>query len=130
MSNRILVVDDERETADASRVILEAWGYTVSCAYSGDEAVAEAKEFCPNLLLIDVMMPGLNGFETAIQVKELCPDCRLLFLSGNTRSQVSSMARNLNNHGYQFELVTKPMHPTRLLTRIKAVLAEGVQLPE
>lgn len=122
MSSRILVVDDDRSTADASRVILEARGYTVACAYSGAEAIAEAREFCPNLLLSDVMMPGLNGFETAIYVKELCPECRLLFLSGQTRAQVAPMARSLRSRGYEFKLVTKPTHPLRLLSRIRATL--------
>jgi CheY-like chemotaxis protein len=127
MGRRILVVDDDRSAADTSRVILEMNGYTVACAYSGDQAIAKAEDFCPDLLLSDVHMPGLNGFETALQVKRLCPACSLLFVSGfYTKTKFVRLSEGLEIHGYHFELLEKPVLPATLLDKVKAALIEEV----
>jgi CheY-like chemotaxis protein len=125
MRTRILVVDDQLFITETLRIILETRGYVVLCANSGIEAIAEAGTYSPHLLLSDVMMPGLNGFEAGLRIKERCPDCRLLFLSGYAKSpSMSVMTEGLKRRGYRFELLEKPIPPDVLLDKVKAALAE------
>jgi CheY-like chemotaxis protein len=123
MKPRVLVVDDEPSIVATVCAILEAYGYNVVGVTSGAEAIARATDSCPDLLLCDVMMPGLNGFETALQVKKLCPNCRLLFFTGY--AEVSGLDDGLKSRGLAFEVLSKPMHPAALVAKVKAALSEG-----
>jgi CheY-like chemotaxis protein len=123
MSGKVLVVDDELSIVETMRMILEISGYTVSTAVSGLQAIAKAEEACPDLLLSDVMMPGLNGFETALRIKKRCPGCRLLFFSGYSGSpEMLSLSENLRDSGHEFEVLAKPLHPSMLLEKVKSAL--------
>jgi CheY-like chemotaxis protein len=123
MSGRILVVDDELPIVETLRLILEMSGYSVCTAVSGIQAIAKAEEGCPDLLLSDVMMPGLNGFETALRIKKHCPGCRLLFFSGYSGTpEMLYLNENLKDRGYEFEVLAKPLHPSLLLEKVKFVL--------
>ncbi len=62
---RILVIDDNHDAADTLREVLEFWGYEVSVAYDGRHAVADARRFRPDIVLCDIGLPGMNGFEIA-----------------------------------------------------------------
>lgn len=125
---RILVVDDEHSIADSTAEILASSGFDVRCCYSGDEALAIAREFVPNVLLSDVLMPGLNGFDLALQLKKLYPDCKLLLFSGQAATAI--MAQNFiekfSVQGYRFELLPKPLHPTVLLAKVEESLVRAV----
>src|SRR5262249_27624529 len=117
------VVDDEPAIVESLCMVLEAHGYHATGANSGEEAIAVAADLCPHLLLSDIMMPGLNGFETALRIKELCPDCRLLFFSGY--AQKPGIADEMRKSGHRFELLSKPMPPAALLQKIEAALADS-----
>jgi CheY-like chemotaxis protein len=120
---RILVVDDEKSIVETLRMILEMSGYAVHAAVSGQQAIATVEEGCPDLLLSDVMMPGLNGFETALRIKQRCPGCRLLFFSGYANSpEVLHLSENLTAQGYEFEVLAKPLHPSMLLEKVHFAL--------
>jgi DNA-binding response OmpR family regulator len=69
MSGSILVVDDDANSLDIVRTFLEARGYTVTTARSGKEALARVEEVHPELVLLDVMMPGMDGWEVARIIK-------------------------------------------------------------
>lgn len=123
MSGRILVVDDEVSIAETLCMILKMSGYAAYSASSGLQAIAKAQEICPDLLLTDVMMPGLNGFETALRIKARCPRCRLLFFSGYAGSpEMLQLSDNLRNRGYYFEVLAKPLHPSIILEKVRATL--------
>lgn len=122
MKHRVLVVDDEPTIVSTICMILDASGFDVVGVNSGYAAIARVGDFCPDLLLSDIKMPGMNGFETGVEIKKLCPDCRLLFFSGY--SDVSGMAEALRDSGHRFELLPKPLHPNVLLDKIKAALLE------
>ncbi|HKF21057.1 MAG TPA: response regulator [Candidatus Angelobacter sp.] len=126
MKRKILVVDDDEFIAEALRLILEVYGYTTQSAHSASQAVAQAQEFRPDLLLSDVMMPGMNGFEAGALIKRHCPDCFLLFFSGHTAEpEFSRMSDDLKGKGYSFEVLRKPLDPGLLLDRIIELLGEG-----
>lgn len=124
MAIKILVVDDERPIADSLAEIINAAGYDAVVAYSAVEALARASEFCPNILLTDVLMPGKNGFELALEIKQLCPDSRLLLFSGqaSTAQLASAYGPTFTSRGYRFELLPKPLHPASLLKKLEEAL--------
>jgi DNA-binding response OmpR family regulator len=67
---RVLVIDDEHEIADTMAELLNAEGYSVSVAYDGAEAMQEIPKFNPHLILLDLMMPRMGGFEVLKRLRE------------------------------------------------------------
>ena len=124
MMSKILVVDDERAIAETMRDIFQSIGFTAACAYSGDEAIAKAADLCPDVLLSDVMMPGMNGFEVALQVKQICPECRLMLFSGQIATSLvaKGFVQTFTENGYRYELLSKPLHPSELIERVREAL--------
>jgi len=124
MAPRILVVDDEQLIVSTVSTIFSAYGYLADGALSGEEAVAKARLNCPDLLLCDVRLPGINGFEAALQIKEICPKCRLLFFSAyvDTEYLVEDFTKIFAERGYPLEVLPKPVHPTTLLQTVQKTL--------
>ena len=124
MRIKILITDDELPIVESLSEILEAAGYEVATATSGQEAIGKVSDFCPQLLLSDVLMPNMNGFELALQIKKLCPECKLLLFSGQaaTAKLAQNFIQTFNERGYRFELLPKPLHPDALLKRLEESL--------
>lgn len=114
---RIIVVDDEVLIADTVVQILNRNGFIAEAAYSGSQAIDLAKRHCPELVLSDVMMPHVDGVEAAIQIREACPDTRIVLFSGQAAT-VEILAR-ARQRGHEFELLPKPIHPTQLIKHLK-----------
>jgi CheY-like chemotaxis protein len=125
---KILVVDDERAIVDSLQEIIESAGYMVHATSSGHEAIASIAEFCPNILLSDVLMPEMNGFELALEVKKRCPYCRLLLFSGQaaTAELAQRFGPTFTSQGFRFELLPKPLHPAALLKKLEQSLTHPV----
>lgn len=70
MQKKILVVDDERPIADILQFNLKKEGYDVHCAYDGDQAVEMVEELQPDLILLDIMLPGRDGMEVCREVRK------------------------------------------------------------
>lgn len=121
---RILVVDDEKLIVATIKTIFAAYGYEAEGALSGEEAIAKAKAACPDLLLCDVRLPGLNGFEAALRIKEFCPRCHLLFFSAYVDAEylVEDFSKIFAERGYPLEMLPKPVHPTTLLQTVEKTL--------
>lgn len=116
-SPRILVVDDEALIADTIVQILNRNGFIAEAAYSGEQAIQRAKLHCPELVLSDVMMPHVDGVEAAIQIRDACPDTRIVLFSGQAAT-VEILAR-ARERGHEFELLPKPIHPTQLIKHLR-----------
>ncbi len=114
---RILVVDDEAVIADTIVLILNRSGFVAQAAYSGSQAIEAARAHCPELVLSDVMMPAIDGVETAIAIRELCPDTRIVLFSGQAAT-IEILAR-AEKRGHTFELLPKPIHPTQLIKHLR-----------
>jgi YesN/AraC family two-component response regulator len=127
MAIRILIVDDERAIVDSLAEIIEAAGYEVARAYGGTEALSKISEFRPNVLLSDVLMPDVHGFDLALQVKKACPDCRLILFSGQaaTAKLALDYSRTFSRLGYRFQLLPKPLHPEALLKKLEESLSHA-----
>lgn len=114
---RILVVDDEILIADTIVQILNRNGFIAEAAYSGEQAIESARRHCPELVLSDVLMPQIDGIESAIAIRQLCPDTRIILFSGQAATvEILDRARA---RGYDFELLAKPIHPTLLIERLR-----------
>jgi DNA-binding response OmpR family regulator len=116
----VLIVDDEKIIADTLTAIFNRSGYTALTAYDAKSALAIAALSPPELLITDVMMPGMNGIDLAIAIEALLPDCRIMLFSGQA-STVDLLAR-ARTMGHDFTTLSKPVHPTELLKRASETL--------
>lgn len=114
---RILVVDDDRHVVRLLRVNLERAGYEVLSAASGQEAVRVAAEEEVNLIVLDIMMPGMDGYEACRRIREFS-QVPIVFLTA--KGEHSDKIRGFDLGGDDF--LTKPFNPEELLVRVKAVL--------
>ncbi len=117
---KILLVDDEQDILDLIKYNLEKEGFTVSTANNGRDGLREAKRVLPDLILLDVMMPEMDGMETCIQMKEL-PELKhavIAFLTarGEDYSQIAGFEAGADDY------ITKPIKPRVLVSRVKALL--------
>jgi len=117
----VLVVDDEPVIADTLVAILRKRDFAAHAAYDGTEALGIAQVIPPEFLITDVMMPGMNGVELAITIKEMVPDCKILLFSGH--AQLSALIDDPRCASYDFPLLAKPIHPDALLARISGLTA-------
>ncbi len=117
---KVLIVDDETDILEIIRYNLRREGFLTEVATNGEEGLLKAKEFLPDLILLDIMMPGKNGFEMLIELRKQSrfKNTAVLFLSalGNERAQVQGL--NIGADDY----IVKPIKPRLLLSRIQAVL--------
>ncbi len=122
---RVLVVDDEQLIADTLAMILSRAGFRARAAYNGEDAVEMAPHFTPDILISDVVMPGIDGVETANRITRILPACRVLLFSGQaTRSEIDKLAETAGNN---FDLILKPVHPTELIEILNAHMLVGDQ---
>lgn len=126
MSARILVVDDLEDNLLLMKFILEAEGYQVELAQGGVEALSKIHNFLPDLILLDVMMPDINGFEVTQQVRR---DCKISFIPIVlvTAHGSSGRAEGLNAGADDF--VYKPIDFNELLACVRAHLSSRKDLP-
>jgi DNA-binding response OmpR family regulator len=115
----VLVVDDEHLIADTLVAILRKRDFAAYAAYDGAEALRIAQIIPPEFLITDVMMPGMNGIELAITVKEMIPDCKILLFSGH--AQLNSLVDDPRYASHDFPLLAKPIHPDVLMARISSM---------
>jgi len=116
----ILVVDDEQDLLDLIEYNLKKEGYNVLKAENGVQGLEMAKEHSPNLVLLDIMMPKMDGIQVCEKMRSN-PDLKsipVIFLTA--RSDEKTEVEGLNTGADDF--VTKPISTTKLLSRIKAVL--------
>ncbi len=122
---RILVVDDERRMVGFIRLNLEQDGFEVIEAYNGSEALEKLRESLPDLILLDVMMPDIDGFEVLRTIREISQvPVIMLTAKGEENDKVKGLELGADDY------VTKPFSPRELVSRVKAVLRRGSTFEE
>jgi two-component system KDP operon response regulator KdpE len=112
-----LVVDDEERMVRFIRLNLEHDGYLVSEAFNGKQAIQKLREALPDLILLDVMMPDLDGFEVLEMVREISNvPIIMLTAKGEEDDRIKGLEKGADDY------VTKPFSPRELVSRVKAVL--------
>lgn len=121
----VMVVDDESSIADTLSEILSRSGYAAIAAYDADSAIETALLTPPEMLITDVVLPGMNGIDLAIHIRRIFPDCKIILFSG--QASTADLLVAAHRKGHQFVLLSKPVHPTDLLARISESLRPGKQ---
>ena len=117
---RILVVDDERRMVGFIRLNLEQDGFQVIEAYNGTEALDRLRDSLPDLILLDLMMPDIDGFEVLRTIREVSQvPVIMLTAKGEEDDVVKGLELGADDY------VTKPFSPRELVSRVKAVLRRG-----
>jgi diguanylate cyclase (GGDEF)-like protein len=118
--NKILIVDDTPENIDVLRQTLAPEGYKISVAPSGEKALQVAPRFVPDLILLDIMMPGINGLETCARIKNnpLLKDIPVIFISA--KSEIEDIVEGFNYGGVDY--ISKPFRQEEVFARVKTHL--------
>src|SRR5580704_9201699 len=110
---RIVVIDDESLIAETVVEILREEGFDAVAVPSGVKAIELAKTWRPEIILSDVIMPGLNGIDTGIKIRELVQGCKVILFSG--QAATVDLLEQARQQGHGFEILAKPIRPERLI---------------
>lgn len=113
----ILVCDDDKEIVDAIEIYLMQEGYQVIKAYDGEQAIRALKENTVHLLIIDIMMPKLDGIHATLKIREYS-SIPIIILSAKSEDTDKILGLNIGADDY----VTKPFNPLELVARVKSNL--------
>lgn len=119
-NRRILIVDDERAIADTLALIFKTQHYEARVAYSAERAIETLAEWRPDLAVLDVILPQMNGIDLAIVIKANYSSCHVLLFSGHANTAL--LLEEAGRKGHQFEVMAKPVHPNVMLERASALL--------
>ena len=117
---RVLLVDDEPAIVETVRAYLEAEGYAVQTAFDGPGALTLARSFHPDVIVLDLMLPGLDGLEVLRRLRQVS-DVYVLLLTAKTHETDKVVGLTMGADDY----VTKPFSPRELVARVKALLRRG-----
>lgn len=115
----VFVVDDEHVIATTVAMILKTSGFNAKAFFEPREALQAALLAAPDLLISDVVMPGMSGIDLAIEIQKNCPNCSVLLFSG--QAATAELLGAANQAGHNFKLLSKPIHPTDLLAAIRHI---------
>ncbi len=125
MARKVLIVEDDRNIADLLRLYLEKEGYEVSIAYDGLKGLEKFNEVKPDLVLLDVMLPGMDGWGVCRTIRQ---DSKtpiiMLTAKSETEDKVSGLKQGADDY------ITKPFEMREVLARIEAVLRRSGLEPE
>lgn len=123
MNETILVVEDEPAISKIVKLYLQREGFTVYTAADGEQALAMEEEYRPTLLILDVMLPKLSGWEICQHIQR---PVSIIFLTADCNESDKLTAFSLGADDY----ITKPFSPRELVARVKAVLRASNRPPQ
>lgn len=123
MQEHILVCDDDTDIVRAITIYLEAEGYRVFGAHSGEEALRILRGQSIHLILLDIMMPGMDGIATALRIRKLS-SVPILILSAKSQASDKVLGLNVGADDY----ITKPFDPLELVARVRSNLRRYLAL--
>lgn len=128
-AQKVLVVDDEQDIVDLLKYNLEREGYSVSTALNGKDAITLAKLHRPDLIVLDIMMPGMDGVEVCAQLRQMqdFKSTVITFLTarGEDYSQIAGFEAGADDY------ITKPVRPKVFVSKVKALLKRStMERPE
>lgn len=121
--NSILICDDELDIVNALKIYLEADGYNIYTAFNGKEALEIVKENDIQLVILDIMMPIMDGIETMAEIRKFS-NIPVIFLSAKSEDTDKILGLNIGADDY----ITKPFNPVELLARVKSQLRRYLSL--
>lgn len=124
MAERILIVDDDVDTLRLVGLMLQRQGYQVIAASNGSQGLTKAFEERPNLILLDVMMPDMDGYEVTRRLRKNPATASIPILMFTAKTQLDDKVAGFEVGADDY--LTKPTHPTELQSHVKALLARAV----
>jgi UDP-3-O-[3-hydroxymyristoyl] N-acetylglucosamine deacetylase len=124
MDRKILVVDDEERVVQSIAGVLEDEGFQVASAKSGEEAIGIFQQEKPDVALVDIWMPGMDGMEVLKRLKGISPDCQVIMISGHATISTAMTAVKLG----AFDFIEKPVSLDLLLQTIHRALNRQKEL--
>lgn len=120
MSKKVLIVDDEANIVISLEFLMEQAGYTVDVARTGNEALAKITSFAPDLILLDVMLPGMNGFDICQYIRQIPAwrHMKVVMLTAKGREVEITKGLALGADAY----ITKPFSTKALLAEVEKQL--------
>jgi len=121
MAERILIIEDDRSTARLTEYTLQQAGYEVDVASDGFEGLRRALAEHPDLIILDIMLPGLDGYEVCHRVRQKPETANLpiLMISAKARQDDKDIGLRVGADEY----LTKPVDPSEILARVESLLA-------
>jgi CheY-like chemotaxis protein len=116
---KVLVVDVDRHNADTKVMLVQMWGHEAQPAYSAEDAVMKAKSLDPDVVVIDLGQPPVNGLDLANELRQCCPDAKLVAITGFTENDIVRRARHT---GFE-QVLSKPTPAKRLQEAIETECA-------
>lgn len=124
MGKKILIVDDEERVVQSIAGVLEDEGFQVTKAKSGEEAIKLFQQEDPDITLLDIWMPGMDGIEVLKRLKWISPDCQVIMISGHATISTAMTAVKLG----AFDFIEKPLSLDALLMTIHRALNQQKEL--
>lgn len=117
MGKTVLIVDDEKDIVETIKFVLEAQGYNTLCAYDGETGLKEAKDKMPDLIVLDVMMPNINGFKISRLLKfdAKYKDIPIIMLTARSQKEDKLIGEETGADIY----MTKPFDIEELVNNVK-----------
>jgi pilus assembly protein CpaE len=125
MTEKILIIDDDVDTLRLVGLMLQRQGYDISAASNGTQGLEKALEERPNLILLDVMMPDMDGYEVTRRLRKNPATVAIPILMFTAKTQLDDKVTGFEVGADDY--LTKPTHPTELQAHVKALLARVVQ---
>lgn len=124
MEKKVLLVDDEERVVQSMTGVLEDEGFRVVTAKSGEEAIATFQRENPDVTLLDIWMPGMDGIEVLRRIKGMAPDCQVIMISGHATISTAMAAVKLG----AFDFIEKPISLDVLLVTVRRALDRQMEL--
>src|SRR5574344_2050480 len=120
MKKKVLIVDDEQDIVESLKFVLEVAGFECHCAYNGEDGLNMAKEILPDLIILDVMMPKINGFKICRLLKydNKYKNIPILMLTARTQEEDKLIGEETGADEY----ITKPFEINELIEKIEGYL--------
>jgi two-component system phosphate regulon response regulator PhoB len=127
MAKHILVVDDEQDILELVKYNLAKNGFQVACVATGEEAIRTAKAESPDLVLLDLMLPGADGFSVTRALKSEAKTAHIPIVFLSARGEEADIVAGLELGAEDY--ITKPFSPRVLVARVKAVIRRKAEAP-
>lgn len=124
MAEKILVVDDDLDSLKLIGLMLQRNGYEVIAANAGNQAIAKATSDRPDLIILDVMMPDMNGYEVCRRLRKNADTKAIPIIMFTAKTLIDDKVAGFEAGADDY--LTKPTHPAELASRVKAILARNV----
>lgn len=125
MGNKILIADDEKNIVELAKLYLERDGFSTVCAYDGEEALSVFEKETPELIILDIMMPKIDGWQVCREIRKNS-QIPIIMLTAKSDTFDKVLGLELGADDY----MTKPFEPKELVARVKAVLRRSEPLED